>query len=100
MKTWKVGSTWYRGYWGSDKITSFSSDFESDDTGTTRVRLGDMPTPGRWVRLDVTEAQMGMSGTVAVDGLSLASFGGQALWDDIGTGAGSNAVIPDRKSVV
>jgi parallel beta-helix repeat protein len=85
MMQFHINGTWYRAYWGSDKITSFSSDFESDDTGTIRVHIGNIPASGGWMRLSITESQLSIPvGTIHIDGLSLDNYAGQVLWDDIG----------------
>ena len=88
MSQWKAGGTWRRAYWGDNDITSFTN-IESDDSGGTTVRIGNLPTQSGWVRLQVLASQVGITSSTTVSGLSLDSYGGQAAWDDIGP-----AVVP------
>jgi hypothetical protein len=93
MVQWKAGSTWHRAYWGANDITSFTG-IESDDSGGTTVSAGSLPTQSGWVRLEVPASEVNLntgsvSAPLAVSGLSLDSYGGQAAWDDVGVTAGT-----------
>ncbi|MGE3777488.1 MAG: DUF1549 and DUF1553 domain-containing protein, partial [Pirellulaceae bacterium] len=56
----------------------------SGEIGTPeRLRIGDLPTPGRWERLRVTADQLKLEGGDPVRGAALAQFGGVAYWDGL-----------------
>ncbi len=71
--------TWeHRAYWGASKI-----DWGTDDTASRRS-MGPLPEAGRWVRLEVDAAGVGLSPGTAVGGLACTQFGGHVFWDKLG----------------
>ncbi|MBI3839405.1 MAG: PSD1 domain-containing protein [Planctomycetia bacterium] len=71
--------TWeHRAYWGASKI-----DWGMDNTAS-RLSLGPLPEAGRWVRLEVDAARVGLSPGTVVGGWACTQFGGHVFWDKLG----------------
>jgi hypothetical protein len=84
MLQWHDGAGWeHRAFWGDDKIG-----LGQKDTPGHR-RIGPLPETGRWVRLEVPAALVGMEGK-ELRGISFQQFGGKALWHRAGTLPGSH----------
>ncbi|QDU82213.1 Planctomycete cytochrome C [Polystyrenella longa] len=72
-------NTWgQRAYWGESKI-----DFGKEGT-TERMRLGDLPAKGEWVRLEVPAGKIGLKEGDIVDGLAMSQYSGTVYWDKLG----------------
>jgi hypothetical protein len=72
MLQWFDGSWEHRAYWGSDNIARGT-------TGTASRRyMGPVPAVGRWVRLEVPAAQVGLENRT-VTGLALLVYGERRL---------------------
>lgn len=67
----------HRAFWGTDKIMFGSANSPS------RRRLGDLPQPGKWIRLEVPAGAVGL-GRGKIGGLSFDQFGGTVTWDKSG----------------
>ena len=53
--------------------------------GTTeKVQMGDLPEAGKWVRLEIDAARVGLAPHTKVTGLAFTQFGGTAYWDKAG----------------
>jgi len=61
-----------RAYWGSDMITNFSRSF-----------VGTIPKAGRWTRLEVSAASLGLQGQT-LNGTTFSLFNGWSAWDRLG----------------
>jgi hypothetical protein len=71
--------TWeHRAYWGGDKIAWGKKDTVS------RRRLGDLPETGKWVRLEVDAAQVGLKPGAQLNGWAFTQFDGKVYWDTAG----------------
>jgi uncharacterized membrane protein len=68
------GGWGHRAYWGHDVIP-----YGTDGTPSRR-RMGPLPEPGRWVRLEVPAAEVGLENTRVV-GMSFDQAGGVVHWD-------------------
>jgi hypothetical protein len=77
MLSWFDGSWEHRAYWGEDRIP-----FGVDGTPSRR-RIGDLPRPGQWTRLEVPAALVGLEGRQVTE-LGFALFDGRAAWDRTG----------------
>jgi hypothetical protein len=78
MLQWRNGTSWeHRAYWGED-LFRFGA-----NGPTSRVRLGDLPAAGRWVRLEVPARLVGLEGK-QINGLSLNVYDGEVTWDHVG----------------
>ncbi len=65
-------------YWGDDKLVNW------DGSLPTRVRMGDLPATGGWVRLTVPASAVEMEGK-AIGGCYLFAHGaGNVFWDRLG----------------
>ncbi|HUF64014.1 MAG TPA: PSD1 and planctomycete cytochrome C domain-containing protein [Verrucomicrobiales bacterium] len=82
MLQWNDGDWNHRAFWGEDLIPW-------GDPGTpSRFPAGDLPETGKWVRLEVEAAQVGLNPKAAVHGWAFTQFDGQVYWDQAGvTGA-------------
>ncbi len=78
MLQFHTGSWEHRAVWGADKI-----DWGKPNT-SSRHALGLLPPTGRWVRLEVDAAAIGLSANAVVDGLACTQFGGRVFWDKLG----------------
>ncbi|MBC7967465.1 MAG: hypothetical protein H7Z17_16240, partial [Fuerstia sp.] len=73
------GKNWeHRAYWGADKIGEGQPDTPS------RLHVGDLPSAGKRVRLEVPAGDLGLDGG-KIHGVSFAVFGGQAIWGSTGS---------------
>jgi hypothetical protein len=71
--------TWeHRAYWGADKIDWGAAG------SAARVAAGPLPPAGRWVRLEVDAAAVGLQPGSTVNGWSCTQFGGHVFWDKLG----------------
>ncbi|MBI5851119.1 MAG: DUF1553 domain-containing protein [Planctomycetes bacterium] len=80
MLQWHVdGSQWeHRAYWGESLIG-----WGVEDTASRR-RVGALPPAGRWARLSVGAADIGLPAGSLVHGIAFTQHGGSAIWDDAG----------------
>ncbi|MDP1678675.1 MAG: neuraminidase-like domain-containing protein [Candidatus Nitrotoga sp.] len=78
MLQWLVGESWeHRAYWGKSKIN-----WGIESTASRRY-MGPLPTAGKWVRLEVPAALIGLAGR-EVSGLAFTLFDGGATWGAAG----------------
>ncbi|MEZ6090657.1 MAG: PSD1 and planctomycete cytochrome C domain-containing protein [Pirellulaceae bacterium] len=72
----------HRAVWGAEAKIGFGQ------PGTTeKVLMGDLPTVGEWVRLEVDAEKMGLSPKAKVTGFAFTQFGGTVTWDHLGVEA-------------
>ena len=73
------GKNWeHRAYWGADKIGEGQPDTPS------RLHIGDLPSAGKRIRLEVPARELGLDGG-KIHGVSFAVCGGQAIWGSMGS---------------
>ncbi len=77
MLQWHDGTWEHRAYWGENLIP-----WGTDNT-VSRQYMGPLPPPGRWVRLEVPAATVGLEGRI-VGGMAFTLFDGMATWDRAG----------------
>jgi hypothetical protein len=71
--------TWeHRAYWGANVIPW------GVDNWPSRRRVGNLPPAGKWARLEVDAAAVGLKEGAVVHGLAFAQFDGTAYWDKAG----------------
>jgi len=85
MLQWNDDTWDHRAYWGANRII-----YGRDGTNSRR-NVGPLPPPGRWVRLQVPAAAVGLEGRT-VTGMAFTLFDGQATWDDAGKLGSATAV--------
>lgn len=79
MLEWHDGDGWeHRAFWGADRIA------EGKPNSSSRHRVGDLPKPGGWVRLEVPAARVGLEGRT-VRGVAFKSHGGPVFWGRAGS---------------
>lgn len=69
----------HRANWGDQDAIDFGSKGTSE-----RLDMGALPETGKWVRLEVETAAVGLKRGVKVTGISLTQFNGTAYWDKAG----------------
>ncbi|MCC6782413.1 MAG: DUF1553 domain-containing protein [Planctomycetes bacterium] len=80
MVQWHVdGSRWeHRAFWGESVIP-----WGKEGTAS-RHAAGPLPPTGRWVRLAVRAADVGLPAGSLVHGIAFTQHGGTVVWDDVG----------------
>jgi formylglycine-generating enzyme required for sulfatase activity/tetratricopeptide (TPR) repeat protein/tRNA A-37 threonylcarbamoyl transferase component Bud32 len=80
MLHWNAGDwDWeHRAYWGDNLI-----DWGRDGSAA-RLRMGPLPEVGKWVRLEVEAARVGIDPTMVIRGWSFSQHGGTTYWDRAG----------------
>jgi len=78
MFQWLSGNWEHRAYWG-DNLIGWGQD------GTaSRLRMGDLPTAGEWVRLEVPAASVGLGNAAIINGMAFTLYGGRAAYATTG----------------
>ncbi len=80
MLQFNDGSWDHRAVWGSDDIEYG----RKPESWPGYQRLGELPASGKWVRLEVAAADVGLAAGQEVSGMSFTQFGGLAHWDQAG----------------
>jgi mono/diheme cytochrome c family protein len=78
MLQWNTGDWKHRAYWGENLI-----EFGKDNS-TERRKLGPLPEAGKWVRLEVDAARVGLTPGTVVTGWAFTQHGGTVFWDKAG----------------
>jgi hypothetical protein len=78
MLQWHSDGWKHRAYWGENLI-----DWGADQT-PERHRLGSLPPAGKWVRLEVDSAVVGLKAGTAITGWAFTQFDGTVYWDRAG----------------
>jgi hypothetical protein len=84
MLQWHTSTWLHRAYWGENLIPF------GRDNSTERRKQGALPAAGKWVRLEVPAAVVGLKPGTIVTGWSFTQFGGTVYWDR----AGINTELP------
>ncbi|MFM8728955.1 MAG: hypothetical protein ACKON9_27960, partial [Planctomycetaceae bacterium] len=79
MLQFNDGAWEHRAFWGEDKIP-----FGSGDTPGHRS-MGPLPEVGKWVRLEVSAAHVGLPAGSEINGWAFTQFGGEVWWDQGGS---------------
>ncbi len=81
MLQFHANNSWdHRAFWGEDLIN-----FGGTGVDVVAHRpMGELPTKGQWVRLEVDAAHVGLTPGSVLDGFAFTQFGGKAYWDDAG----------------
>src|SRR5262249_10240697 len=78
MIQWHSKDWEHRAYWGEDRVP-----WGRDGT-QSRHRVGPLPVTGKWVRLEVEAAKLGLKPGDVINGLALTQFDGTVHWDKAG----------------
>ncbi len=83
MLQWRVGTDWeHRAIWGEDLIP-----WGAADSAAHRL-IGDLPESGRWLKLEVPAATLGLGGQ-AINGMAFTLYDGQAAFGMTGAKTGN-----------
>jgi mono/diheme cytochrome c family protein len=78
MLQWNTGEWRHRAYWGENRIP-----WGADKT-TERRHVGPLPPAGKWVRLEVEAAKVGLQPGMVIGGWAFTQFDGVTYWDRAG----------------
>jgi hypothetical protein len=81
MFQWFLNDWEHRAYWAAEG-DEVLIDWGVNDT-VSKQRMGDLPEAGRWVRLEIPAASVGLSGS-EINGMAFTLYGGQAAFADTG----------------
>ncbi|MEC7567070.1 MAG: PSD1 and planctomycete cytochrome C domain-containing protein [Planctomycetota bacterium] len=83
--------TWeHRAHWGADKA------FGAGRNNASNKPLGPLPELGKWVRLEVPAATVGLPAGAKLNGWAFTQFGGTVHWDQAGA-VGAPQLSPQQK---
>nr|MDQ3330842.1 DUF1549 and DUF1553 domain-containing protein [Planctomycetota bacterium] len=87
--------TWeHRAYWGEADGIGFGQD------GTpSKLRIGDLPSPGQWARLEVPAASVGLPPGTKINGIAFTQAGGTVHWDKAGIVTQNAARLAAAKAI-
>ncbi|MCY2936973.1 MAG: PSD1 and planctomycete cytochrome C domain-containing protein [Planctomycetota bacterium] len=66
---------------------------------TERVHMGKLPETGKWVKLEMDAARLGITPATPVTGFALTQFGGSVHWDRVGAETSSDPSADTSKSL-
>jgi mono/diheme cytochrome c family protein len=78
MLQWHTDGWKHRAYWGANLIP-----WGKDGSGE-RHKVGALPEAGKWVRLEVAAAKVGLKPGAVITGLAFTQHGGTVYWDRAG----------------
>ena len=87
------GSWDHRATWGADKCFGAGRDYEGNR------RQGDLPELGKWVRLEVAAADVGLKPGAKLNGWAFTQFSGTVHWDQAGTIGAPQLTAEQKKSL-
>ncbi len=92
MLQFNKGGWLHRAVWGDYDAIQWGA-----PNTTERVNMGPLPEAGKWVRLEVEAAKIGLQAGDRITGLACTQFDGTVTWDQIGvTGRSDPAADPKR----
>ncbi len=87
MLQWRSGGSFeHRAYWGENLIPF------GNDGGPSRLRIGDLPQIGQWMRLEVPAAAVGLE-EQAIDGIAFTLFDGRTAFGANGRLSGTTETL-------
>ncbi len=78
MLQWRTSNWLHRAYWGENKIDW------GRDSSPERFKAGPLPELGKWVRLEVEIAKVGIAAGTVINGWACTQFDGTVYWDACG----------------
>jgi hypothetical protein len=78
MLQWNSGDWLHRAYWGANLIPW------GQDNSSQRRGMGKLPEAGKWVRLEVEAAKVGLKPGMVINGWAFTQQDGTAYWDKAG----------------
>jgi hypothetical protein len=73
------GSWNQRAYWGADLLF-----IPGQADGPMHRYKGPLPAPGKWTRLEVSPAEIGLEPGAQINGIAFSQYGGTAYYDKVG----------------
>src|SRR5690606_2432629 len=87
--------TWeHRAFWGEAGAIRFGK-----DNTPSKLRIGDLPEAGKWVRLEVSAAAVGLPAGAKLNGWAFTQAGGTVYWDKAGVVTANAARIAATKGL-
>lgn len=87
MIQFHAGGWKHRAVWGAEEKIGFGK------LGTVeKVHIGALPETGRWVKLEVPAAKLGLKKGTKITGYAFTQFGGTVGWDRLGISSETNPV--------
>ena len=84
----------HRAVWGDYDVITFGA------AGTPeRVNMGALPVAGKWVRLEVDAAKLGLKASDKITGIAFTQFGGTVTWDKLGVSGSSDPAADPQRSL-
>ena len=72
------GNWEHRAFWGADKGHA------SGRNNASNLKMGELPETGKWIRLEVPAAKVGLPAGSEINGWAFTQFGGTVYWDKPG----------------
>lgn len=86
--------TWeHRAYWGADKGHG------AGRNNASNLKMGELPETGKWIRLEVPAAKVGLPAGSKLNGWAFTQFGGTVYWDKPGRITTSGLSAEQKKSI-
>jgi hypothetical protein len=80
MLQYNIGGAWsHRANWGDPDAIAYGTKATPE-----KVLMGALPEAGRWVRLEVDVAKLGLAPGTRIGGMAFTQFDGAAWWDEAG----------------
>lgn len=84
------GNWEHRAYWGADKGHG------AGRNNSSNLKIGPLPETGKWVRLEVPAAKVGLPAGSQLNGWAFTQFGGTVYWDRPGK-VSRDQLAPEQK---
>jgi hypothetical protein len=95
MLQFNKGGWLHRAVWGDYDAIQWGA-----PNTTERVNMGALPEPGKWVRLEVEAAKIGLQAGDKISGVACTQFDGTVTWDKAGVTGRSDPAADPRRSLV
>jgi len=92
MLQWNSGNWLHRAYWGENLIN-----FGRDDSPERRP-MGELPELGKWVRLEIDPAAVGIKPGMKIQGWAFTQFDGTVYWDKAGMTSRSGPTFQSQRA--
>ncbi len=88
------GSWEHRAYWGADRIPF------GRGNGPSHKRMGDLPTAGKWTRLEVKASDIGVRPGAKINGIAFTQYGGLVYWDKAGVNQSGSGLTDELVAIL
>ena len=87
------GSWEHRAFWGADKGHG------AGRNNASNIKIGELPETGKWIRLEVPAAKVGLPAGSQLNGWAFTQFGGTVYWDKPGKVTTKGLSPQQKKSI-